>query len=204
MTTDTPRTNAEAEVKNYCDHKFVSVQECTLCGKTFDVLPSENECWENFEAVCNKIKTEAEVEFWKAKAYEAETIRRNSSESNKNTDSGFNKNITTTDTPRTDAEAEICKITQKTTKTPQNMTNKSTEVERLKEDVIAAQESEAVWKTEADKADQRRLEAEAEVERLREALDTMTLIVGLTPVAGNKSALQEAYNLARKALNPTK
>ena len=32
----------------------------------------------------------------------AETIRRNSSESNKNTDSGFNKNMTT-DTPRTDA-----------------------------------------------------------------------------------------------------
>ena len=32
----------------------------------------------------------------------AETIRRNSSESNKNTDSGFNKNMTT-DTPRTDS-----------------------------------------------------------------------------------------------------
>jgi hypothetical protein len=62
MTTDTPRTDAKAEIKNYCDHKFVSVQECTLCGKTFDVLPSENECWENFEAVCNKIKTEAEAE----------------------------------------------------------------------------------------------------------------------------------------------
>ena len=100
MTTDTPRTYAEAEVKNYCDHKFVSVQECTLCGKTFDVLPSENECWENFEAVCNKIKTEAEVE-------------------------------------------------------------------RLKEEVIAAKESEAVWKTERDKADQRRLEAEADVKRIQ-------------------------------------
>ena len=45
-------------------------------------------------------------------------------------------------------------------------------------------------------------EAEAEVERLRKALDTLTLIVGLTPVAGNKEAMQEAYNLARKALNP--
>ena len=43
-------------------------------------------------------------------------------------------------------------------------------------------------------------EAKAEVERLRDALDTLTLVVGLTPVAGNKSALQEAYDLARKAL----
>lgn len=34
--------------------------------------------------------------------------------------------------------------------------------------LIAAQESEAVWKTERDKADQRRLEAEAEVEKLKE------------------------------------
>ena len=41
------------------------------------------------------------------------------------------------------------------------------EVKRLKEEVIAAKESEAVWKTEWDKADQRRLEAEAEVERLK-------------------------------------
>ena len=32
--------------------------------------------------------------------------------------------------------------------------------------LIAAKESEAVWKTERDKADQRRLEAEAEVEEL--------------------------------------
>ena len=46
--------------------------------------------------------------------------------------------------------------------------------------------------------------SKVEIERLRDALDTLTLIVGLTPVAGNKSALQEAYNLARKALNPAK
>jgi len=61
---DQRRLEAEAQVKNYCDHKFVSVQECTLCGKTFDVLPSENECWEDFEAVCNKIKTEAEAKVY--------------------------------------------------------------------------------------------------------------------------------------------
>ena len=37
--------------------------------------------------------------------------------------------------------------------------------------VIAAQESEAVWKTERDKADQRRIEAEAEVQKLKEQLE---------------------------------
>jgi hypothetical protein len=45
--------------------------------------------------------------------------------------------------------------------------------------------------------------SKAEVERLRDALDTLTLVVGLTPILGNKEALQEAFNLARKALNPT-
>jgi paraquat-inducible protein B len=43
-------------------------------------------------------------------------------------------------------------------------------------------------------------EFEAEVVRLREALDTLTLVVGLTPIAGNKEALQEAMDQARKAL----
>jgi hypothetical protein len=47
---------SEAEVKKYCDHQLVAVKECTLCGKTFDVLPSENECWAGFYAVCEKIK----------------------------------------------------------------------------------------------------------------------------------------------------
>ena len=46
------------------------------------------------------------------------------------------------------------------------------EIEELRLEVIAAQESEAVWKTEADKADQRRLEAEAKVERLKEQYES--------------------------------
>jgi hypothetical protein len=45
--------------------------------------------------------------------------------------------------------------------------------------------------------------SKAEVERLREALDTLTAVVGLTPVLGNKEALQEAFDHARKAINPT-
>jgi hypothetical protein len=35
---------------------------------------------------------------------------------------------------------------------------------------------------------------------LYEALDTLTLVVGLTPIAGNKAALQEAFDVARAAL----
>lgn len=35
---------------------------------------------------------------------------------------------------------------------------------------------------------------------LLDALDTLTLVVGLTPIAGNKSALQEAFNAARIAI----
>ena len=38
------------------------------------------------------------------------------------------------------------------------------------------------------------------VERLEEALDTLTLVVGLTPIAGNKDALQEAMDIARSEL----
>jgi hypothetical protein len=40
------------------------------------------------------------------------------------------------------------------------------EIGTVRLELFDAQGSEAVWKTEADKADQRRLEAEAEVERL--------------------------------------
>jgi len=45
--------------------------------------------------------------------------------------------------------------------------------------------------------------SQAEVERLTEALDTLTAVIGLTPIAGNRDALQEAFDLARKALKPT-
>ena len=43
-------------------------------------------------------------------------------------------------------------------------------------------------------------EAKQRIKRLEEALDCLTLVVGLTPVAGNKDALQEAIDLARAAL----
>lgn len=42
--------------------------------------------------------------------------------------------------------------------------------------------------------------ANERIKRLEEALDTLTLVVGLTPIAGNKEALQEALDLARAEL----
>lgn len=41
-------------------------------------------------------------------------------------------------------------------------------------------------------------------DELREALDALTLVVGLTPIAGNKEVLQDAMNLARKVLKAAK
>ena len=41
---------------------------------------------------------------------------------------------------------------------------------------------------------------EERIKRLEEALDTLTLVVGLTPIVGNKDALQEAVDMARAEL----
>ena len=101
------------------------------------------------------------------------------------------------------SKAEVERLNELVNESIFEKSNLSIALVNCQADLICLQESEAVWKTEADKADQRRLEAEAEVERLRDALDTLTLVVGLTPIAGNKEALQEAFNLARKALKPT-
>ena len=43
-------------------------------------------------------------------------------------------------------------------------------------------------------------ELERENAQLLAALDTLTLVVGLTPIAGNKEALQEAVDMARAAI----
>ena len=40
----------------------------------------------------------------------------------------------------------------------------------------------------------------AQRDELLERLDTLTLVVGLTPISGNKEALQEAMNAARSAI----
>lgn len=39
---------------------------------------------------------------------------------------------------------------------------------------------------------------------LLEALETLNLVIGLTPIAGNKDALQEACDIARKAIAKAK
>ena len=38
------------------------------------------------------------------------------------------------------------------------------------------------------------------IKRLEDALNSLTLVVGLTPIAGNKDALQEAFDMARSEL----
>lgn len=43
-------------------------------------------------------------------------------------------------------------------------------------------------------------EALNRIKRLEEVLDTLTLVVGLTPIVGNKDALQEAMDMARVEL----
>ena len=41
---------------------------------------------------------------------------------------------------------------------------------------------------------------EADRDELLAALDTLTLVVGLTPITGNKDALQEAMDIARAVI----
>ena len=38
------------------------------------------------------------------------------------------------------------------------------------------------------------------IKRLEEALDTLTCVIGLTPIASNREALREAFDMARSAL----
>ena len=41
---------------------------------------------------------------------------------------------------------------------------------------------------------------EERIKRLEEALDTLTCVIGLTPIKGNLAALQEAFDMARAVL----
>lgn len=41
-------------------------------------------------------------------------------------------------------------------------------------------------------------------QELRDALETLNLVIGLTPIAGNKDALQEACDIARAAITKAK
>ena len=42
--------------------------------------------------------------------------------------------------------------------------------------------------------------AQQRIKRLEEALDTLTCVIGLTPIKGNLAALQEAFDMARAVL----
>lgn len=56
------------------------------------------------------------------------------------------------------------------------------------------------WENACLKLSEENRELQERIKRLEEALDSLTLVVGLTPIAGNKDALQEAVDLARAAL----
>jgi len=96
------------------------------------------------------------------------------------------------DTPRMQSalldvpDAGFAKIWQVGCDIERELTTANAEIERLTNKVAQLYEG-------AEEAKQR-------IKRLEEALDCLTLVVGLTPVAGNKDALQEAIDLARAAL----
>ena len=72
----------------------------------------------------------------------------------------------------------------------------SDRIKELEYALIAAKESEAVWKTERDKMDQRRMEAEAEVERLKELLNRAINEIEKTPFNTPKLTAFTAHRLA--------
>lgn len=221
--------------------------KCHHCGGTTGTYWSRMEPMDDVCKDCGKGIREPRRRQIPQKTHKTpKKMTNNSTESNKNPDSAFNNNMTTTDTPRTDAaielygekpfmtpavpvefaeklerelaeanrllkvvlrecqrgavvlteegmesikkaekaEAELAELWSRfddQMQAEQEAQNLKLicdeqqaklefwgeEIEELRLEVIAAQESEAVWKTEADKADQRRLEAEAEVENYK-------------------------------------
>jgi hypothetical protein len=81
-------------------------------------------------------------------------------------------------------------------------------IEELRLKVIAARESEGVWKTERDKADQRRLEAEAKVERLKDTLNRTIAEIEKAPFHSPKltAFIAEKYRdeMTNNSTNQTK
>jgi len=78
------------------------------------------------------------------------------------------------------------------------------EVERLRRELVEAREEcrrNLCYEIDQHSATRKaRDEARRDLAGAREALDELTLVIGLTPIAGNKEALQEAVDRARKLL----
>jgi len=53
---------------------------------------------------------------------------------------------------------------------------------------------------EGQKLEEKLNAANERIKRLEEALDTLTCVIGLTPIKGNLAALQEAFDMARAVL----
>ena len=53
---------------------------------------------------------------------------------------------------------------------------------------------------EGQKLEEKLNAANQRIKQLEEALDTLTCVIGLTPIKGNLAALQEAFDMARAVL----
>ena len=71
--------------------------------------------------------------------------------------------------------------------------NHADRLKKLERELDFAMTNESIETNENHKLRQR-------IKRLEEALDCLTLVVGLTPIAGGSDVLQEAVDLARAAL----
>ena len=76
------------------------------------------------------------------------------------------------------------------------MNTEQLRIEELKSKLELAQDDLSIRTVELERVESERDALQARVKRLEEALDGLTAVVGLTPVLGNKEALQEAFNAA--------
>ncbi len=70
-------------------------------------------------------------------------------------------------------------------------------IESQQKQLAALQEDAKLEKRRGDMWWEEHSHKEQQLADLREALDTLSLVVGLTPIAGNKEALQEALDIAK-------
>ena len=73
-------------------------------------------------------------------------------------------------------------------------------IKELKAKLELAKDDLSIRTAELERVESERDALQARVNRLEEALDALTSVVGLTPVLGNKEALQEAFDAALVAL----
>lgn len=84
------------------------------------------------------------------------------------------------------------------------MNTEQLRIKELKSNLELAQDDLAICTKELEQSEVERNELKARERQLVESLDALLLVVGLTPVLGNKEALQEAFDAANAALKNKK